>query len=104
MLTLRRRCIAIFFAFRFPSLASGSCNETQYATLAPSRSSNRWRIQMKNSTKDQIKGKANELAGKTKEKVGRATDNASLEVEGQDQKIGGKIQKKVGQIKKVLSD
>ena len=66
-------------------------------------SSNRLEARMKDSMKDQVKGKADELAGKTKEKVGRATDNASLEAEGQDQKVGGKIQKKVGQVKKVFN-
>ena len=58
---------------------------------------------MKDSTNDQIKGKANEVAGKVKEEVGDATDNTSLEAEGQDQKIGGKVQKKVGQVKKVFN-
>ena len=58
---------------------------------------------MKDSTKDQIKGKADEIAGKTKEKTCQATDNARLEAEGHDQKVGGKIQKKVGEIKKVFN-
>ncbi|MEJ7607133.1 MAG: CsbD family protein [Bryobacteraceae bacterium] len=39
--------------------------------------SNLWRLEMKDSLKDQAKGKADELAGKAKEKVGQATDNAS---------------------------
>ncbi|MGB8656033.1 MAG: CsbD family protein [Candidatus Acidiferrales bacterium] len=59
---------------------------------------------MKNSTSDQIKGKAHEVKGKIKEKVGRATDNPSLEDQGQGEKIGGKVQRKIGQIEKVLED
>ena len=57
---------------------------------------------MKESTKDQAKGKFHEVKGKVKEKVGRATNNPNLEGEGQDEKIGGKIQKKIGQVEKVL--
>jgi uncharacterized protein YjbJ (UPF0337 family) len=59
---------------------------------------------MKQSIKDEAKGKFHELKGKVKEKIGRATNNSNLEAEGQDEKIGGKIQKKIGQIEKVLED
>ena len=57
---------------------------------------------MKESTKDQAKGKFHEVKGKVKEKVGRATNNPHLEAEGQDEKIGGKVQKKIGQVEKVF--
>jgi uncharacterized protein YjbJ (UPF0337 family) len=57
---------------------------------------------MKNSTKDQVAGKAHEVKGAIKEKAGRATKNPELEAEGQDEKVGGKIQKKVGEIEKVV--
>lgn len=59
---------------------------------------------MKQSSKDQAKGKFHEVKGKIKEKVGRATNNPRLEEEGADEKFGGKVQKKVGQVEKVLED
>jgi len=57
---------------------------------------------MKESTKDQVKGKGHEVKGAVKEKVGHAVGNPDLEAEGQDEKAGGKIQKKVGEVEKVL--
>jgi len=57
---------------------------------------------MKQSTKDQIKGKIHETKGKIKEQAGKATNNPNLMGEGQDEKLGGKIQKKIGQIEKVF--
>ncbi len=57
---------------------------------------------MKDSTKDELTGKAHELKGAVKEKVGQATNNPDLEVEGQDEQTDGTIQKKVGQVKKVV--
>ena len=57
---------------------------------------------MRQSTKDEAKGKFHEVKGKVKEKVGRATNNPDLEAEGQGEKIGGKVQKKIGQVEKVL--
>ncbi len=59
---------------------------------------------MKQSTKDQARGKFHEVKGKVKEKVGRATNNPRLEDEGQDENVVGKVQKKVGQVEKVLED
>jgi uncharacterized protein YjbJ (UPF0337 family) len=58
---------------------------------------------MKESTEDQLRGKANEAIGTVKEKVGKATDDPELEGEGQGQKVGGKVEKKVGDIKKVFN-
>ena len=40
---------------------------------------------MKESTKDEARGKAHELKGKIKEKAGQLTNNPDLEAEGQDQ-------------------
>ena len=59
---------------------------------------------MKQSTKDEIKGKVHEVKGKVKEKVGRATNNPRLVAEGQAEKVGGKIQKKIGRVEKSLED
>ena len=55
---------------------------------------------MKQSSKDQMKGKTHEVKGAIKEKVGHAVNNPNLEAEGQDEKIAGKIQKKVGQVER----
>ena len=60
------------------------------------------RIQMKPSTKNQIKGKLHEVKGKVTEKAGKATNNPNLEAEGQNEQLAGTLQKKVGQIEKVL--
>jgi len=57
---------------------------------------------MKDSTKDQVEGKAHEVKGAVKEKIGHAVNNPDLEQEGQGEKVGGKVQKKVGQVEKVL--
>jgi uncharacterized protein YjbJ (UPF0337 family) len=57
---------------------------------------------MRQSTKDEAKGKFHEVKGKVKEKLGRATNNPDLEAEGQVEKIGGKVQKKIGQVENVL--
>ena len=57
---------------------------------------------MKDSTKDQVHGKAHEVKGAVKEKIGRAIGNPNLEDEGTGEKIAGKIQKKVGQVEKVI--
>jgi uncharacterized protein YjbJ (UPF0337 family) len=57
---------------------------------------------MKDSTKDEVKGKVHEIKGAVKEKLGHATNNPNLEEEGQDENVAGKVQKKVGQVKKVF--
>ena len=59
---------------------------------------------MKNSSRDQAKGKLHEVKGKIKEKIGRATKNPRLQEEGSDEKVVGKIQKKIGQVEKVFED
>ncbi len=57
---------------------------------------------MKDSTKDQVTGKAHEVKGAVKEKIGRAIDDPNLQDEGTVEKTAGKIQKKVGQVEKVF--
>jgi uncharacterized protein YjbJ (UPF0337 family) len=58
--------------------------------------------EMKQSTKDEIKGNVHEAKGTLKEKAGRVTNNPNLTAEGQNEKFAGKVQKKVGQIENVL--
>ena len=53
---------------------------------------------MKQSSKNQIKGRGHELKGSIKEKVGRATNNRGMEARGKAEKLGGKIQKKAGDV------
>lgn len=50
---------------------------------------------MKSSTKDKIKGTANQAKGAVKEKAGRAVGNRDMEDRGAAEKAGGTIQKKV---------
>jgi len=56
---------------------------------------------LKPSTKDQVKGKFENLKGKIKEAAGHVTGKEDLEAEGKRQQIAGKVQEKVGQIEKV---
>jgi uncharacterized protein YjbJ (UPF0337 family) len=65
------------------------------------------RNQMKQSTKDETKGKLHEAEGAVKEKVGQekvgqVTNRHHLTAGGRNEKLAGKIQRKVGQIEKVL--
>jgi uncharacterized protein YjbJ (UPF0337 family) len=57
---------------------------------------------MKSSTKDQARGKLENLKGKIKEVAGIITGRHKLETEGKDQKLGGKVREKLGQVEKVL--
>jgi uncharacterized protein YjbJ (UPF0337 family) len=59
---------------------------------------------MKQSSKDQAKGKLHEVKGKIKAKLGRATKNSNLEAEGQAEQVIGTVQKKIGQIEKVFEE
>jgi uncharacterized protein YjbJ (UPF0337 family) len=59
---------------------------------------------MKESTKDQAKGKFHEVKRKIKEKVGRTTGNLNEVAEGQDEQAAGKVQKKIGQVEKVFDE
>ena len=57
---------------------------------------------MKESTKDELAGKAHEVKGAVKERAGQITNDLKLEAEGNDEKLTVKIQKKIGQVEKVL--
>lgn len=57
---------------------------------------------MKNSTKDQMKGKLREVKGTAKQRVGQITKNPRLRVEGQLEKMAGKMQQKMGQLEGVF--
>lgn len=57
---------------------------------------------MKPSTKDQAKGKFENLKGRIKETVGSLTGQRKLESEGKDQKLAGKARDKLGEIEKVF--
>ena len=57
---------------------------------------------MKDSTKDQMAGKAHEVKGAVTEKVGELTNNPNLRDKGTAEKAGGQVQKKVGEIEKVI--
>jgi uncharacterized protein YjbJ (UPF0337 family) len=59
---------------------------------------------MKQSSKDQAKGKLHQVKGKIKAKLGRATRNPNLETEGEDELVVGTVQKKIGQIEKVFEE
>ncbi|HET6143648.1 MAG TPA: CsbD family protein [Candidatus Acidoferrales bacterium] len=56
----------------------------------------------KESTRDEVKGKAHEIKGKVKQKVAEITNNPRLGEEGEDEELGGTVQKKAGQVKKVF--
>jgi uncharacterized protein YjbJ (UPF0337 family) len=60
------------------------------------------RNQVKQSTKDEIKGNLHEAKGTVKEKAGKVVNNPNLTTEGQNEKLAGKVQKKVGQVEKVF--
>jgi uncharacterized protein YjbJ (UPF0337 family) len=57
---------------------------------------------MKSSTKDKIKGKAEQLKGGAKEGAGKATKSRDMQTSGTADKAGGKIRDKVGDVKKVF--
>ena len=57
---------------------------------------------MKESTKDQIKGKAKEVKGHVKKHVGEAMNRKDIEDEGRGEQMAGKVQRKVGEVEKVF--
>lgn len=57
---------------------------------------------MKPSTKDQARGKFENLKGKVKEIAGIITGHHELEAEGKGQKRAGKAREKLGQVEKVV--
>ena len=58
---------------------------------------------MKSSTKDNIKGEAEEIKGKVKEGLGKLIGNPDLEAEGKGDQLKGAVRKKVGEIKEVFN-
>ena len=59
---------------------------------------------MKESTKDEVMGKAHEIKGAVKEATGKALGKKQLEVEGKGEKIAGKIQGAVGRVEKAMNE
>jgi len=57
---------------------------------------------MKTSTRNQAKGKFENLKGKIKEVAGSLTGKAKLEAEGKDQQLLGRAREKLGQVEKVV--
>jgi uncharacterized protein YjbJ (UPF0337 family) len=62
------------------------------------------RRNMKNSTRDKLKGSFHELKGTIKEELGKATSNPDLKAEGKAEKKAGKVQQRVGDAKEVVAN
>ncbi len=54
--------------------------------------------------RDQVKGKAKDIAGKVQQKFGEATGSASQQVKGVAKQVEGKVQKGMGDANKALKD
>lgn len=54
--------------------------------------------------KDQVTGKAKEVAGKVQQSVGEATGSTSQQIKGGAKQVEGKIQQGVGDVKESLKD
>ena len=54
--------------------------------------------------RDQVKGKAKDVAGKVQQKVGEAAGNTSQQVKGVAKQVEGKMQKGVGDAHEALKD
>ena len=54
--------------------------------------------------KDQVTGKAKDVAGKIQRNVGEATGNASQQIKGGAKQVEGKVQQGVGDAKESLKD
>ena len=54
--------------------------------------------------RDQVKGKAKDVAGKVQQKVGQATGSTSQQVKGVAKQVEGKVQKGVGDANEALRD
>jgi uncharacterized protein YjbJ (UPF0337 family) len=52
--------------------------------------------------KDQIKGKAKDVAGKVQEKVGKAAGSSEQQAKGLSKQTEGKVQEKAGDVKDVV--
>ncbi|MGC2540873.1 MAG: CsbD family protein, partial [Candidatus Sulfotelmatobacter sp.] len=62
------------------------------------------RRNMKNSTRDKLKGSFHELKGTIKEEVGKVTSDPNLKAEGKAEKKAGKVQQRIGDAKEVLAN
>jgi uncharacterized protein YjbJ (UPF0337 family) len=54
--------------------------------------------------KDQLKGKAKDIAGKVQEKFGKATGSKEQEARGAARQVEGKVQKGAGDVKEGVRD
>lgn len=54
--------------------------------------------------RDQVKGKAKDIAGKVQQKVGEVTGSATQQVKGVAKQVEGKLQKGVGDANEALRD
>ena len=54
--------------------------------------------------RDQVKGKAKDIAGKVQRKIGEATGSTSQQVKGATKQVEGKVQKGVGDATEALRD
>jgi uncharacterized protein YjbJ (UPF0337 family) len=54
--------------------------------------------------KDQVAGKAKEVAGKVQQAVGETTGSASQQIKGGAKQVEGKVQKGVGDVKEAVKD
>ena len=54
--------------------------------------------------KDQVTGKAKEIAGKVQQGVGEATGSTSQQIKGGAKQVEGKIQQGVGDVKESVKD
>ena len=54
--------------------------------------------------RDQLKGKAKDIAGKVQQKVGEVTGSTSQQIKGVGKQVEGKVQKGVGDANQALKD
>ena len=54
--------------------------------------------------KDQVKGRAKDVAGKVQEQVGKLVGSKEQQVKGLSKQISGKVQKGVGDVKQSVKD
>ena len=54
--------------------------------------------------KDQVKGRAKEIAGKIQKNVGDAIDDEEMEAKGMKKEVEGKVQKNYGDVKNDVAD
>ncbi len=55
-------------------------------------------------TKDELKGKLNQVKGKVKQGIGDATDNERLREEGVADEVAGDLQEGVGTVKRKVGN